>query len=105
MESAVFKALAHPARREVMALLHGGARTSGELAEFFDMAWPTVSRHLAVLREANLITAEKVGTSIIYRANDSVLEEAAALLFSLVGRKLSGRRKKAPALRAAKGAP
>jgi DNA-binding transcriptional ArsR family regulator len=105
MESAVFKALAHPARREVMALLHGAAKTSGELAEAFDMAWPTVSRHLAVLREANLITAEKVGTSVLYRANDSVLEEAALLLFSLVGRKRASRRGKSPALRTAKGTP
>ena len=86
-----------------MALLRNGARTSGELAEVFDIAWPTVSRHLAVLKDANLITAEKVGTSVIYRANASVLEEAAAMLFSLVGRKSEIHGKKILRSRTAKG--
>ena len=104
MKSDVFKALAHPARQEVMALLRNSARTSGELAEAFDIAWPTVSRHLAVLKDANLITAERVGTSIIYRANATVLEEAAAMLFSLVGKKPALRRKKTLSMRAARGA-
>lgn len=104
MESAVFKALAHPTRREVMALLRSGAKSSGDLAEAFDIAWPTMSRHLAVLRQANLITAEKVGTSVIYRANASVLEEAAAMLFSLVGKERARRRRKSGAHRPARGA-
>ena len=61
--------------------------TSGDIAERFVMAWPTMSRHLAVLKDAKLISAEKTGTSIQYRANASVLEEAAAALLSLVDRK------------------
>ena|SRR5579871_6430473 len=103
MESGVFKALAHPTRRDVMALLRSGAKTSGELAEAFDIAWPTMSRHLAVLRAAKLITAEKVATSVVYRANASVLEEAAAMLFSLVESEPKSRRKKA-LMRAARNA-
>lgn len=67
-----------------MALLKSGPKTSGELAEAFDSAWPTISRHLSVLKEADLITAERDGTSILYRANASVLEEAAAALMGLM---------------------
>ncbi|WP_084420189.1 metalloregulator ArsR/SmtB family transcription factor [Henriciella litoralis] len=86
MTNNVFSALGHPLRRSVMTLLRKGPRTSGELAEAFDASWPTVSRHLAVLKDADLITAERSGTSIIYRANTSVLEDAAAALLALVGK-------------------
>jgi DNA-binding transcriptional ArsR family regulator len=87
MATSVFKALAHPVRREILALLGEGPMTSGDIAEQFVLAWPTMSRHLAVLKDAKLISAEKTGTSIQYRANASVLEEAAAVLLSLVNRK------------------
>ncbi|MEO0982037.1 MAG: metalloregulator ArsR/SmtB family transcription factor [Pseudomonadota bacterium] len=80
----MFKALAHPARRQVMALLKQGPKTSGEIAEAVDAAWPTVSRHLNVLKEADLISAERDGNSILYRANASVLEEAAGALLALL---------------------
>lgn len=65
--------------------LRSGAKTSGELADLFDASWPTVSRHLATLKDADLITAERDGTSILYRANASVLEDAAASVMALVG--------------------
>lgn len=86
MTNNVFSALGHPLRRQVMDLLRKGPRTSGELAEAFDASWPTVSRHLAVLKDADLITAERQGTSIIYRANTSVIEDAAAALLAMIGR-------------------
>ena len=86
MTNSVFSALGHPLRRQVMSLLRKGPRTSGELAEVFDASWPTVSRHLAVLKDADLITAERKGTSVIYRANTSVIEDAAAALLALVGK-------------------
>ena len=86
MTNNVFSALGHPLRRQVMDLLRKGPRTSGELAEAFDASWPTVSRHLAVLKDADLITAERHGTSIIYRANTSVIEDAAAALLALIGK-------------------
>ena len=88
MTNNVFNALGHPLRRQVMALLRKGPLTSGELAEAFDASWPTVSRHLGVLKDADLITAERKGTSIVYRANTSVLEDAAAALLALVGKDL-----------------
>ena len=72
----VYKARADPTRRKVLQLLRKRDMTAGELAEHFDSAWPTLSRHFAVLREADLIQGEKKGASILYRLNVSVLEEA-----------------------------
>lgn len=72
----VYKALADPTRRRILALLRERDRTAGELAEHFDLAKPTLSRHFAVLREADLIQGERNGTTITYSLNLSVLEEA-----------------------------
>lgn len=72
----VYKALADPTRRRVLQLLRERDMSAGELAEQFDSAWPTLSRHFAVLRAADLIQGEKQGASIIYSLNVSVLEEA-----------------------------
>lgn len=76
MLSNVYKALADPTRRRVLQLLRERDMSAGELAEHFDSAWPTLSRHFAILREADLIQGEKRGASIIYSLNVSVLEEA-----------------------------
>ncbi len=86
MENSVFKALAHPARRQILAMLRKGPRLAGDLAAEFEASWPTMSRHLAVLKEAELITAERQGTQILYRVNTSVLEDAATALLGLLGR-------------------
>ena len=76
----MYKALADPTRRRVLALLRERDMTAGELAAEFDLSWPTMSGHFTVLREADLIDADKNGTSITYRLNVSVLEEALAAL-------------------------
>jgi DNA-binding transcriptional ArsR family regulator len=85
MQNTVFKALAHPARRQVLALLRNGPRLAGDLAAEFESSWPTMSRHLAVLKDADLITAERQGNQILYRVNTSVLEDAATALLGLIG--------------------
>lgn len=72
----VYKALADPTRRRVLQLLRARDMSAGELAEQFDSTWPTLSRHFAILREADLIQGEKRGASITYSLNVSVLEEA-----------------------------
>jgi ArsR family transcriptional regulator len=64
----------------VLALLRERDMTAGELAAQFDLAWPTMSGHFTVLREADLSAADKVGTTITYHLNLSVLEEAMAAL-------------------------
>ena len=56
--------------------------TAGELAEHFELTKPTLSRHFAVLRDSDLIQGERNGTSITYRLNLSVLEEALMALLS-----------------------
>ena len=74
--SGVFKALSDPTRRHVLQLLRNGPMSAGDLADHFDVSKPTMSAHFAVLREANLIEAEKDGKSVIYHLKLSVLEEA-----------------------------
>jgi ArsR family transcriptional regulator, arsenate/arsenite/antimonite-responsive transcriptional repressor len=72
----VYRALSDPTRRKILQLLRERDMTAGEIAEHFDLTKPTLSRHFAVLREADLIQGEKVRTTITYRLNVSVLEEA-----------------------------
>jgi DNA-binding transcriptional ArsR family regulator len=81
----VFKALSHPTRRQVLAMLRDKPMASGEIAAAFDVAWPTMTAHLNALKDAGLVTAERDGTTIRYRVNASVLEEAVAALFDLMG--------------------
>ena len=71
----VFRALADPTRREIMALLRSGPRTSGEIASRFASSWPTISRHLAVLRDAGLVLTERKGQEIYYELNTSVFQD------------------------------
>ena len=54
--------------------------TAGDLAAQFELSWPTMSGHFAVLREADLISADRSGSTITYHLNLSVLEEAMAAL-------------------------
>lgn len=74
--SQVFKALSDPTRRRVLQLLRSGPMSAGELCEHFEFAKPTMSAHFAVLKEADLVHAEKAGKSVIYHLKLSVLEEA-----------------------------
>jgi ArsR family transcriptional regulator, arsenate/arsenite/antimonite-responsive transcriptional repressor len=83
----VFEALAHPVRREILKLLRKRAMSAGELAEHFTIAKPTLSGHFAVLKNADLVTTERQGTTIIYRLNMSVMEEALAAFAALAGLK------------------
>ena len=70
-----FRALADPTRREILRLLRDGPKTSGEIAERFPTSWPTVSRHLAVLRDAGLILSERNGQQIVYELNTTVFQD------------------------------
>jgi ArsR family transcriptional regulator, repressor of sdpIR and other operons len=71
----VFKALGDPTRRDIIKLLRRGPKSSGEIAERFPTAWATISRHLAVLRDADIIAAERNGTTITYSLNATVIQE------------------------------
>lgn len=73
--SQVFKALSDPTRRRVLLLLRKGPMSAGEICDQFESSRPTMSAHFAVLKEADLVHAEKVGKSVIYHLKLSVLEE------------------------------
>jgi DNA-binding transcriptional ArsR family regulator len=73
--SEAFSALADKTRRDILQLLRKGPRTSGQIAEHFGSSWPTISRHLAVLRHAGLVVAERQGQEIHYELNTSVFED------------------------------
>jgi DNA-binding transcriptional ArsR family regulator len=85
--NAVFEALSHPVRREILHLLKQGPMAAGELAGPFALSKPTLSVHFAKLREADLVTVERRGTSLIYHLNLSILEEALSGLLNLGDRK------------------
>jgi DNA-binding transcriptional ArsR family regulator len=74
--SSVFKALSDPTRRRVLQLLRKGPMSAGDLSDQFDVSKPTMSAHFAVLREADLVHAEKAGKAVIYHLKLSVLEDA-----------------------------
>ena len=80
-----FKALSNPTRREIIAALREGPMASGDIARLFDMSWPTITGHLAVLKDAGLIEAERAGTSVRYRLVSGAFEDALAFLLDLAG--------------------
>jgi ArsR family transcriptional regulator, arsenate/arsenite/antimonite-responsive transcriptional repressor len=81
---AVWKALADPTRREILHLLRSGPKTSGEIAEAFPSAWATISRHLSVLRQAGLVSAERNGSSVVYELETTVFQDTVEHLLSWI---------------------
>ncbi|WP_439528581.1 metalloregulator ArsR/SmtB family transcription factor [Pannonibacter sp.] len=79
----VFEALAHPVRRQILARLRSGPLSAGDLAAGFDLSKPSMSVHFKKLREADLVSVERQGTSLIYQLNMSLLEEALAGVLTL----------------------
>src|SRR6476659_9635235 len=73
--NAVFRALADETRRQILEFLRAGPRTSGEIADQFKTSWPTISRHLAVLRAGGLVVTERKGQAIYYELNTSVFQD------------------------------
>ena len=69
------RALADPIRREILNLLKGGRLSAGDIASHFDVTAASVSRHLSVLKDADLIRDTREGKFIYYDLNASVLEE------------------------------
>ena len=89
-----FRALADPTRRRILALLRERRRTSGEIADAFPSSWPTISRHLAVLRASGLIVRERKGQFIEYDVNTTVLQEVIELLLDAIPERRSRWRSK-----------
>lgn len=79
------KALSDPIRREILNLLKKGRMPAGEITAHFSVSAPAISRHLSVLKEADLIRDTREGEFIFYEINTSVLEETMLWLADLKG--------------------
>ena len=79
------KALADPTRREILNLLKAGRLSAGEITDHFDITAAAISRHLSVLKEADLIEDTRDGKYIFYELNASVLEEILLWITDLKG--------------------
>lgn len=73
--NAAFKALNDSTRREILVLLRQGDKSAGEIAEHFKLGKATISHHLDLLKQADLVTTEKRGQFVIYTLNTTVLDD------------------------------
>ena len=81
------RALADPTRRDILNLLKAGKMAAGDIAEHFSVTDASISRHLSVLKEADLVRSTRDGKFLLYELNTSVLEETMLWLSSLKGGK------------------
>lgn len=79
------KALADPTRREILNLLKSGKKSAGEITAHFDISAAAISRHLSVLKDADLVYDSRDGKFIYYTLNTSVLEETLLWITDLKG--------------------
>ncbi len=79
----VIKALNDPTRREILELLREKDLTAGEIADHFAFGKPTISHHLDLLRQADLVTSWKSGQFVYYALNTTVLDELVRWLLVL----------------------
>jgi DNA-binding transcriptional ArsR family regulator len=77
---AALKALAAPRRREILTLLRRDELCAGDIAAHFDVTWPAISQHLAVLKEAGLVDERRNGTQRLYRARPEGLADVKAFV-------------------------
>lgn len=82
----VWKALADPTRRKILSLLKDKDMNAGEIANEFNMTKPSISNHLNILKQADLVDAEKVGQNVNYSLKTSVLEDVLKLISDLSSR-------------------
>ena len=78
-----FKALSHPVRREILDLLKMGKMSAGEIADQFELTGATISHHLSVLKQADLVVESREKNFIYYELNTSVLEDMMVWLADL----------------------
>lgn len=82
----IFKALSDPSRRKIIQLLKNGDLSAGEIAQHFDMAKPSISHHLNLLKQAHLVISEKQGQSVIYSLNTTTLQDALSFFFDVINK-------------------
>ena len=81
------KALSDPTRRKILNLLKSGTKSAGEISAAFEITDAAISRHLSVLKDADLISDRRDGKYIFYELNASVVEEVMLWLKELYGGK------------------
>lgn len=82
---ATMRALSDPVRREILNLLKSGRLSAGEITDHFDITGAAISRHLSILKEADLIRDTRKGKYIYYDLNATVLEEILLWISDLKG--------------------
>jgi len=85
--NSIFKALNDATRREILELLRERDMTAGEIAERFNMSWPSISHHLDILKQAKLVSSEKEGQYIYYSLNTTVVDEIMKWLMQFSSKK------------------
>jgi len=81
--NAIFKALNDATRREILEILKSKDASAGDIADYFKISKPSISHHLDILKQADLITSEKKGQFVIYSINTSVMEDVLQWLLTL----------------------
>ncbi|WP_019122612.1 autorepressor SdpR family transcription factor [Brevibacillus massiliensis] len=76
-----FKALSDPTRRKILDLLKARDLTAGEISEHFDMTKPSISQHLKILKNAQLVQDEKKGQFVVYSLNTTVFQDLISWAF------------------------
>lgn len=84
--SRVFRALSDPTRRQILKLLNEKDMNAGEIAAHFNMSRPAITKHLDILRNAELVSSEKKGQYVIYSINLTVLQETLNNFISFFGK-------------------
>lgn len=79
----VFKALNDETRREILELLRKGNMSAGEIAVHFNISKPSISHHLDLLKQADLVTSEKQGQFVIYSLNTTIVDDILKWLLTL----------------------
>jgi DNA-binding transcriptional ArsR family regulator len=82
---ATLKALSDPIRREILDMLKGGRMSAGDIVAHFEVTGASISRHLSVLKDADLIRDKREGKFIFYEINTSVLEDIMLFITNLRG--------------------
>lgn len=82
----VFKAISDPTRRKILDLLKGGDMTAGDIAEHFNISKPSISHHLNILKQAEVISDHRKGQFIYYSLNTTVLQDSINWMFNFINK-------------------
>ena len=92
MNDEFYQASANPYRREIIKMLKWKNLSAGEIAEHFDISQPSISRHLDVLKRAEIVTTERKANQMIYSLNLSVMDEMYIQLSDLLNMRLDNKK-------------